>query len=36
MGMKPVPMEKIRVIATKDRAPEILSILHDMKVIQLD
>ncbi len=36
MGMKPVPMEKIRVIATKDRAPEILSILHDMKVIQLE
>jgi V/A-type H+-transporting ATPase subunit I len=36
MGMKPVPMEKVRVIGSKDRADAIVSTLHDMKVIQLE
>ena len=36
MAMKPVPMEKIRVIGSKDRADRIISTLHDMKVIQLE
>ncbi|MGP6207942.1 V-type ATP synthase subunit I [Cuniculiplasma sp. SKW3] len=36
MGITPVPMEKIRVIGSKEKADAIISTLHEMKVIQLE
>ncbi len=36
MVFKPVPMEKIRIIAAKSKAQELLSLIHDLRLVQLE
>ncbi len=36
MAFRPVQMEKIRIICVRDRAHDVLTILHDLRVVQVE
>ena len=36
MGFKPVPMARMRIIAYREKAAGLLTLLHDMKSIQFE